>query len=90
MNLKSNLRKKCLEQNRLLVKKKLIIHNFGNVTSIMVTHELKTVYDVADRVIMLDKKKVIFDGKPNELIHSNKPIIQEFIGSGNIAKENND
>ena len=32
MNLKSNLRKKCLEQNRLLVKKKLIIHNFGNVS----------------------------------------------------------
>ena len=32
MNLKSNLTKKCLEQNRLLVKKKLIIHNFGNVS----------------------------------------------------------
>tara|TARA_Y100000996_G_C22465955_1_gene620096 strand:+ start:268 stop:1026 length:759 start_codon:yes stop_codon:yes gene_type:complete len=70
-----------------LIKK---IHNFGNVTSIMVTHELKTVYEVADRVIMLDQKKVIFDGKPDELIHSNKPIIQEFIGNSNITKENND
>ena len=61
-----------------LIKK---IHNSGNVTSIMVTHELKTVYGVADRVIMLDEKKVIFDGKSSELINSNKPIIQRFIGN---------
>ena len=32
MNFNLNLRKKCLEQNRLLVKKKLVIHNFGNVS----------------------------------------------------------
>ena len=70
-----------------LIKK---IHNLGNVTSIMVTHELKTVYDVADRVIMLDEKKVIFDGKPKELINSKIPIIQEFIGNSNVAKENDD
>ena len=56
------------------------IHNIGDMTSIMVTHELRTVYDVADRVIMLDEKKVIFDGKSSELINSNKPIIQKFIG----------
>ena len=55
------------------------IHNKGNVTSIIVTHELKTVYEVADRVIMLDKKKVIFDNKPSELINSKERIIQEFI-----------
>jgi len=68
----------------LLIKK---IHDSGNVTSIMVTHELKTVYGVADRVIMLDKKKVIFDGKPSELINSDKLIIQEFIGNNKLAKE---
>ena len=69
-----------------LIKK---IHNFGNVTSIMVTHELKTVYDVVDRVIMLDEKRVIFDDKPSELINSQKLIIQEFIGN-NVNKEYND
>ena len=57
------------------------IHNSGNITSIMVTHELKTVYDVADRVIMLDEKKIIFDDKPSELINSDKSIIKEFIGN---------
>ena len=55
------------------------IHNKGSVTSIIVTHELKTVYEVVDRVIMLDKKKVIFDNKPSELINSKEKIIQEFI-----------
>ena len=47
----------------------------------MVTHEMKTVYDVADRVIMLDEKKIIFDNKPSELINSDKLIIKEFIGN---------
>jgi len=61
-----------------LIKK---IHDVGDVTSIMVTHEMKTVHDVADRVIMLDEKKVIFDGKSSELINSSKPIIQRFIGN---------
>ena len=67
-----------------LIKK---IHNKAGVTSIMVTHELKTIYEVADRVIMLDRKKVIFDNKPSELINSNQRIIQEFIGNGNFSKE---
>ena len=67
-----------------LIKK---IHTKSNVTSIMVTHELKTVYDVADRVIMLDKKKVIFDDKPSELINSSEKIIQEFIGNNKAKRE---
>ena len=63
------------------------IHNKEDVTSIIVTHELKTVYEVADRVIMLDGKKVIFDNKPSELINSNKEIVQKFIGNNKMAKE---
>ena len=70
-----------------LIKK---IHTKANVTSIMVTHELKTVYDVADRVIMLDKKKVIFDDKPSELINSSEKIIQEFIGNNKVKREINE
>jgi len=71
----------------LLIKR---IHERGNITSIMVTHELKTVYDVSDRVIMLDKKKVIFDNKPSELINSSKQIIQEFIGNNKGLKGKNE
>ena len=39
---------------------------------------------------MLDKKKVIFDNKPSELINSNKEIVQKFIGNSNVAKDNDD
>ena len=55
------------------------IHDKGNMASIIVTHELKTVYEVVDRVIMLDEKKIVFDNTPNELINSEELIVQKFI-----------
>ena len=55
------------------------IHDKENMTSIIVTHEMKTVYNVVDRVIMLDEKKIIFDNSPQELINSPESIIQDFI-----------
>ena len=55
------------------------IHDRGNITSIIVTHELKTVYQVVDRVIMLDQKNIIFDDTPDNLINSQELIIKEFI-----------
>ena len=61
--------------NRLIHK----FHNSEKVTSIIVTHELRTVFEVADRVIMLHDGKIQFDGKPNELNHSNNLIIKQFI-----------
>ncbi|MEM7184898.1 MAG: ATP-binding cassette domain-containing protein [Spirochaetota bacterium] len=40
-----------------------------NMTFVIVTHELPSIYAIADRVIMLDKrvKKIIATGKPQEL-----------------------
>jgi len=57
------------------------------VTSIVVTHEMKTVYKVADRVIMLypqgrlvaGENQVIFDGSPAELQHSPDERVRQFI-----------
>ncbi len=39
------------------------------ITFIIVTHELPSIYTVADRVIMLDKRarKIVAEGNPNEL-----------------------
>lgn len=61
-----------------LIKK---IHKSGNITSIMVTHELKTVYEVASRVIMIDEKKIVFDDKPSKLIDSDEHIVKQFIAN---------
>jgi len=49
------------------------------VTSIIVTHEMKTVYDVVNKVIMLYKGEIIFDGCPEMLKASNDKYIKYFI-----------
>jgi phospholipid/cholesterol/gamma-HCH transport system ATP-binding protein len=40
-----------------------------NTTLVIVTHELDSIYTIADRVIMLDKetKSIIAEGKPADL-----------------------
>jgi len=51
------------------------------ITSVLVTHELPSIFAVADRVIMLDKqtKTIIATGAPAELRdHSDKPEVRQF------------
>ena len=49
------------------------------VTSIIVTHEMKIVNEMADRVIMLREGKIIFDGSSKELNSSKDKYIKYFI-----------
>ncbi len=51
------------------------------VTFVIVTHELNSIYNIADRVIMLDKstKGIIADGRPEYLRdNSTIPVVQKF------------
>ena len=64
--------------NRLISK----IHKQEDVTSIMVTHELRTVFEVAERVIMIHEGKINFDGTPEQIKQSEDKVVQQFI-SGN-------
>lgn len=51
------------------------------ITFVVVTHELNSIYAIADRVIMLDKstKNIIAEGKPQYLRdNSTIPIVQKF------------
>jgi phospholipid/cholesterol/gamma-HCH transport system ATP-binding protein len=48
---------------------------------VVVTHELPSIFTIADRVIMLDKrvKKIVATGKPAELRdHSDNPWVRQF------------
>jgi phospholipid/cholesterol/gamma-HCH transport system ATP-binding protein len=57
------------------------------VTSVVVTHEMKTVQKVADRVVMLyplsrlvpGENQVLFDGTPEELRNSSDARVRQFI-----------
>ncbi|MBV8879863.1 MAG: ABC transporter ATP-binding protein [Planctomycetaceae bacterium] len=51
------------------------------ITFVVVTHELPSIFSIADRVIMLDKrvKKIVAMGKPAELRdHSDNPWVRQF------------
>jgi phospholipid/cholesterol/gamma-HCH transport system ATP-binding protein len=51
------------------------------ITFVIVTHELPSIFAVADRVIMVDKeaKTIIAGGKPEELRdHSDNPVVRQF------------
>jgi phospholipid/cholesterol/gamma-HCH transport system ATP-binding protein len=51
------------------------------VTTIVVSHDMRSVFFVASRVALLHDKRVIFFGEPEEMVASEEPYIREFLGS---------
>ncbi len=49
------------------------------VTSIVVTHDIFSVYEVADKVAMMSEGKIFFYGTPQELINSDDELIKDFL-----------
>lgn len=50
-----------------------------SVTSIVVTHDIFSVYDVADRVAMMEGGKIYFQGNPQELVKTKDSVIRDFL-----------
>lgn len=50
-----------------------------NVTSVVVTHDMYSVKNVADKVAMVHEGKIYFVGKPQELLNSDDAVIIDFI-----------
>lgn len=50
-----------------------------NVTSIVVTHDMYSVKNVANKVAMMNDGVIYFTGKPDELINSSDKVIVDFI-----------
>ena len=61
--------------NRLILK----FQDTGEVTSVIITHEMRTVYDVADRVLLLHGGEIWFDGRPEEIKNSDDLVVQQFV-----------
>ena len=55
------------------------VSNKKSVTSIVVTHNMKTLEKVANKVIMLHEGSIIFDGNVIDLFKSKDKFIQYFI-----------
>ncbi len=50
-----------------------------SVTSVVVTHDMFSVKNVAHRIAMMHEGKIYFIGTPEELINSNDEVISNFI-----------
>jgi phospholipid/cholesterol/gamma-HCH transport system ATP-binding protein len=50
-----------------------------NLTSIVVTHDMRLAKKLADRVVFLHQGKAVFFGTSAEMEKSNAPIVQEFL-----------
>jgi phospholipid/cholesterol/gamma-HCH transport system ATP-binding protein len=55
------------------------------VTSILVTHDMDSVYEAADRVALINNGKIVAVGTPEEFRHSENPLIRGFITGEEIA-----
>ena len=54
-------------------------HDALKTTSIVVTHDMVSVYKVADRIVMLHDGKLIAGGTPDEIRNTSDPAVRQFI-----------
>ncbi len=55
------------------------LHDKLKVTSIVVTHDMRSAYKVADRIAMMYQGKIIADGTPEEIQSTKHPVVYQFI-----------
>lgn len=50
-----------------------------NVTSVVVTHDMRSARRVGQRILMLHNKKIYVTGSPEEIFASADPVVQHFV-----------
>jgi phospholipid/cholesterol/gamma-HCH transport system ATP-binding protein len=48
-------------------------------TSLVVSHDMACAFEIADRIIVLDKGQIIEQGSPKDLLNSKQPLVQDFL-----------
>ncbi len=61
--------------DRLILKMR---DTFG-ITSVVVTHDMKSASKIADRIVMLNEGKVLAEGSPGDILGSTNPFIRQFV-----------
>ena len=51
----------------------------SKIASVFVTHEIKTVFNVANKVVMLHDGSIIFSGSPDDLRNTKDKFIKYFV-----------
>ncbi len=55
------------------------LHNKLKVTSIAVTHDMRSAYKIADKIAMMFNGKIIAYGTPSQIENSPDPIVHQFV-----------
>ncbi len=58
-----------------------------NVTTVVVTHDMRSVRRVSKRIFMLHKGKIYATGTPEEIFESKDPIVKQFVNGESDPKE---
>ena len=56
------------------------------VTTVVVTHDMKSAYKVGDRIIMLHNGRIIADGDADHIRNHPHPVVQQFI-NGQVGED---
>ncbi len=57
------------------------LNNALGITSIIVSHDLEETFRIADRVIILANGKIAAQGTPDEVRHSEDPLVHQFVNA---------
>jgi phospholipid/cholesterol/gamma-HCH transport system ATP-binding protein len=57
------------------------------VTSIVITHDIRTAFEVADRVVLLARGKVVVEGPPEQVFRSHSEEVRPFALSSGVDLE---
>jgi phospholipid/cholesterol/gamma-HCH transport system ATP-binding protein len=49
------------------------------ITSVVVTHDIKSAYHVGDRIAMLHEGRIIFSGTPDDVRGTDNPVLRQFV-----------
>lgn len=61
--------------DRLIIK----MRDIYGMTSVVVTHDMKSAVRIADRIVMLNEGTAVFDGTPDDIMRTDNPTVRQFV-----------
>jgi phospholipid/cholesterol/gamma-HCH transport system ATP-binding protein len=55
------------------------------VTSVVVTHDLKSAYKISDRIAMLYEGRIVAVGTSDQIKNTSDPLVKQFITGSSIG-----
>ena len=60
----------------------LKLHSLLGLSIVMVSHDLKSIYNTLDKIAVIDNKKIVYEGTLDNIKYENSKFMQTFFGIG--------